>query len=94
MIMDRYYYLSPDKTVQGPILPSEFKQYGLNADSQVCREGAEQWVALRKMPELLVYLEYGSGVQADGTPQSPQPGYGQQPGYCQPQPGYGQQPGY
>ncbi|MDE5903255.1 MAG: CD225/dispanin family protein [Muribaculaceae bacterium] len=89
--MDRYYYLSPENTTQGPILPTEFRQYGLNADSLVCREGTEQWVPIRAVPGLLQYLQYDCSKQ-------PQPGYGQQPpmpGYGQPQPGYGQpQQGY
>lgn len=76
--MNRYYYVGPDGNARGPILPTEFLQYGLNADSLVCQEGGTQWVAIRNIPGLVNYLRVSP--QSEGRQAQDAPFSGQHPG--------------
>jgi hypothetical protein len=48
------YYLYQDNQVVGPHTPAEIAAMGLDPATYVCVEGAEEWLALSQVPELLV----------------------------------------
>ena len=55
--MQQYYYVGSDNKSYGPIYPTEFRTYGLTADSLVCPVGGSSWVPLRSIPGLSDYLQ-------------------------------------
>jgi hypothetical protein len=50
--MEQYYYLDINGQQQGPISPSEFRQYGVTYSTKVWKQGMRDWEIAGFVPEL------------------------------------------
>lgn len=86
--MNKYYYVGADNKSYGPILPTEFTRYGINASTLVCPVGGTSWIPVGSMPELQMYINpqqpsYGAGNNYGQQGVSPSP-MGNNPGFPPP----------
>lgn len=58
------YYIYKGGNVMGPYEPNQLPQFGLTSQTQVCIEGANQWLPAANFPEIAPFIPK---VQADGN---------------------------
>lgn len=55
--MNRFFYLDAQNQQLGPISPEEFGRYGVNASTQVWKQGMTSWMRAGDIPELRQFFQ-------------------------------------